>query len=445
MCALQVESQKQKLLQKTLGDWAPEIAQRRMIAISDILNFDLFWNNMLRLLAGLLSVSDFGVGLNAFDLFYANFRIRLPTLDELLSGIYIVIEPVSLEFDFSEYVKFDLGLYFDPSWSLDFPLTLEWFFKIDEMPGFAFPEAIPIIARFDVTKYGEGVYCEEIIDATRGLNPSLTPAQLSGFISQTTYLSVTPWVVEQYAVLLGNRQLGEAVAMRVDFLEKVLKDAFFLGFGMLGFTPIRSKEVKDGLEGVTVHVTVDGREVGIFVNSLDKITYGFILGVTPLGLGRFTPPETYTIFRSTAARYAWWRAMKQKELFVSPVSGLVFSVPLEQRESVPRSPRITVYGTHRHAQEELRKLVRTLLPDADIFTQNKYYLAALEVAYKNRIVHARLRRWKQMVSEDRFHELWLQKWESMGLNRDVLEALYERVVSWRKLLEQEVREKPLVL
>jgi hypothetical protein len=214
---------------------------------------------------------------------------------------------------------------------------------------------------------------------------------------------------------------------------------------MLGYTPIRSKEVKDGLEGVTVHVTVDGREVGIFVNSLDKITYGFILGVTPLGLGRFTPPETYTIFRSTAARYAWWRAMKQKELFVSPVSGLVFSVPLEQRESVPRSPRITVYGTHRHAQEELRKLVRTLLPDADIFTQNKYYLAALEVAYKNRIVHARLRRWKQMVSEDRFHELWLQKWESMGLNRDVLEALYERVVSWRKLLEQEVREKPLVL
>jgi hypothetical protein len=137
--------------------------------------------------------------------------------------------------------------------------------------------------------------------------------------------------------------------------------------------------------------------------------------------------------------------MKQKELFVSPVSGLVFSVPLEQRESVPRSPRITVYGTHRHAQEELRKLVRTLLPDADIFTQNKYYLAALEVAYKNRIVHARLRKWKQMVSEDRFHELWLQKWESMGLNRDILEALYERVVSWRKLLEQEVREKPPVL
>jgi hypothetical protein len=445
MCALQVESQKQKLLQKTLGDQAPEITQQRMIAISDVLNFDLFWNNVLRLLAGLLSVSDFGVGLNVFDLFYANFRIRLPTLDELLSGIYIVIEPVSLEFDFSEYVKFDLGLHFDPSWSLDFPLTLRWFFKIDEMPGLAFPEANPLIARFDVTKYGEGVYCEEIIDATRGSNPQLAPAQLSGFISQTAYLSVTPWVVEQYAVLLGNRQLGEATAMRIDFLEKVLEDAFFLGFGMLGYTPIRSKEVRDGQEGVTVHITVDGRDVGVFVNSLDKITYGFILGVTPLGLGRFTPPETYTIFRNTAARYAWWRAMKQKELLVSPVSGLVFSVPLEQRESLPRSPRVTVYGTHRHAQEELRKLVRTLLPDADIFTQNKHYLAALEVAYKNRIVHARLRKWKQTVSEDQFRELWLRKWESMGLNRDVLEEIYARVVSWRKPLEQEVRGKPLVL
>jgi hypothetical protein len=322
---------------------------------------------------------------------------------------------------------------------------MAWFFKTWDFPEIGMPYALPLIARFDITKYGEGVYYEGVFDVTRGSNPPLAPTQLSGLISQSTYLSVTPWVVEQYAVMLGNRQLGEAVAMRVDFLEKVLKDAFFLGFGILGYTPIRSKEVKIGQEGVTVHLTVDGEDIGIFVNSLDKITYGFILGVTPLGLGRFTLSETYTIFRNTAARYAWWRAMKQKELFVSPVSGLVFSVPLEQRESVPRSPRITVYGTHRHAQEELRKLVRTLLPDTDIFTQNKYYLAALEVAYKNRIVHARLRRWKQMVSEDRFHELWLQKWESMGLNTNVLEEIYARVISWRKPLEQEVREKPLVL
>jgi hypothetical protein len=445
MRALQVESQKQKLLQKTLGDQAPEITQRRMIAISDILNFDLFWNNMLRLLAGLLTVSDFGAGLTDFDIFHANFRIRLPTLEELLQGVFIGIEPVSLEFDFSEYVKLDLGLYFDPSWSLDFPQTLKWFFKFEETPAIAFPEANPIIARFDVTKYGEGVYCEEVLTVTLGSNPPVGAGLLKGTVAQTYFLSVTPWVVEQYAVMLGNYQLGKAYAMRIDFLEKVLKDAFFLGFGMLGYTPIRSKEVKDGQEGVTVHLTVDGRDVGVFVNSLDKITYGFILGVTPLGLGRFTPSEMYTIFRNTAARYAWWRAMKQKELFVSPVSGLVFSVPLEQRESVPRSPRITVYGTHRYAQEELRKLVRTLLSDADIFTQNKYYLAALEVAYKNRIVHARSRMWKQAVSEDQFRDLWLRKWESMGLNRDILEALYERVISWRKPLEQERREKPLAL
>jgi hypothetical protein len=442
---LQVESQKQKLLQKTLGDQAPEITQRRMIAISDVLNFDLFWNNMLRLLAGLLTASDFGIGLTDFDLFHANFRIRLPTLEELLSGIFIGIESVGLEFDFSEYVQFDLGLYFDPSWKLDFLQTLIWFYKTWETPAIGAPSLLSLIARFDITKYGEGVYYKGSIDVTRGSNPSLTSTQLSSLISQSTYLSVTPWVVEQYAVMLGNRQLGKAYAMRIDFLEKVLKDAFFLGFGMLGYTPIRSKEVRDGQEGVTVHLTVDSEDIGIFVNSLDKITYGFILGVTPLGLGRFTPPETYTIFRNTAARYAWWRAMKQKELFVSPASGLVFSVPLEQRESLPRSPRVTVYGTHRHAQEELRKLVRTLLPDADIFTQNKYYLAALEVAYKNRIVHARLRKWKQMVAEDHFRDLWLRKWESMGLNRDVLEALYERVVSWRKPLEQERREKPLVL
>jgi hypothetical protein len=440
-----IDAQKWNLLVKTIGEPAPDIIRKRMIDISEVLNFDLFWNNLLALLAGLLSVSDFGFGLDAFDLFYANFRIRLPTLDELLSGIYIVIEPVTLEFDFSEYVQFDLGLYFDPSWSLDFQQTLQWFFKFDEMPAIAFPEGYQIIARFDITKYGEGVYCSQIPTVSKGTNPILSTDVGSALLYQTRYLSVTPWVVAQYAEMTGSYELGKAVVARIDFLEKVLKDALFLGFNMLGYTPIRSREVKNGQEGVTVHIAVDGRDVNVFVNSLDKITFGFILGVTPLGLGRFTPEETYTVFRNTAARYAWWRAMKQKELFVSQLSTLVHTVPPAEKESVYKSQRIMTYGVHRHLVEVVRSYIASLVPEADAFTQNKYFTAALEAIYKNRVVHARARAWKQKMSDEEFKQIWIEKWTAMGLNRDVLEDIYGRVVVWRKLAEQERREKPLVL
>jgi len=440
-----IEGQKWSMLMDTIGDLAPDITQRRMIAISDVLNFDLFWNNLIRLLAGLLTVTDFGVGLTDFDLFYANFRIRLPTLEELLAGFYIVIEPISLEWDFSDYVQFDLGQYFDPNWTLDFPTTLAWFFKSWDQPELGLPYLEDKIARFDVTRYGEGVYYEGALDVTLGANPPLSAAQASALLPLTSYLSVTPWVVEQYAAMLGNYQLGKAVAMRIDFLEKVLKDAFFLGFNMLGYTPLRAREERNGVEGVTVRITVDGKDVGIFVNTLDRITFGFILGVTPLGLGRFTAEKMYTVFRNTAARYAWWRAMRQKEAFVSAASRLVHTVPLEETTSIAKSPRILTYGVHRHAYEEIRGMVARVVGETDPITLNKYALATIEAAYKNRIVHKRSRKWKARMDDESFKRIWLEKWTTMGLNRHVLEELYERARLWRKVLEREKREKPPAL
>jgi len=444
-----IEGQKWLMLVKTVGDLAPDITVRRMIAISDVLNFDLFWNNMIRLLSGLLTVSDFGVGLTDFDLFHANFRIRLPTLEELLRGIYIVIEPISLEWDFSEYVPIDLGEFFDPSWSLDFAETMRWFFKTDDLPGIGIPYVADKVAYFDITKYGEGVYWKGPVFGTLGSNPTPSPATASALLPLSTYLSVNPWVIAQYAEMLGNYQLGKAVAMRVDFLQKALKNAFFLGFNMLGYTPIRSKEMQNGKEGVTVHVTVDGKDVGIFVTTIDQITFGFILGVTPLGLGRFTPEEAFTAFRSTAARYAWWRAMKQKENFVSAASRLVHTVPPEETTSIAKSPRILTYGVHRHAFEEIRGMVARVVARAvgetDPITLNKYALATIEAAYKDRIVHKWSRRWKARMDDESFKRIWLEKWTAMGLNTDVLEDLYERARLWRKVLEREKRVKPPVV
>jgi len=420
-----------------------------MTAIDDILNFDSVYEAMIEMLAALTTSSDFGIGLTDFSIYHVNFTFRLPTIDEILSGISVVPVQISLEEDFSQYVKLDLGLYFDPSWRLDYFQTLNWFFKDGVLSPISWQFTYSKVALFDVTKYGEGVYWEgdtAPTNPTLGQPVQLTPVQSNALLSLSHYASVKPWIVRQYTVLLGNERLAKAYLMRKDFLEKAMKDAFFLGFSMLNYSPIRAKEIQDGVEGVTIHVTVDSQDVGIFVHTLDRVCYGFILGVTPLGLGRFTPEEEYTTFRNTGPRYAFWRAMKQKQRFQSMVTELLFTVPEQERQSIPQSPRVNIYGVHRHAQEQIRDLVMRVVPDAGPSELVKYYYAALEIVYKNRESHHRIRNWKIQLSEDEFYQMWLEKWKTLGLNSSKLQQIYELVKTWEKpLLLEKVKKQQLIM
>ena len=447
-----VESQKQLLLEKTIGDEGPQITRKRMRDIDDILNFDSIYEAMIGILAGLITSSDFGIGLTDFDIFHVNFRFRLPTIDEILAGIYVIPIQISLEQDFSEYVKFDLGLLYDPSKLLDYTQTLNWFFKDGILNPiswqYTYQKIAQIIAIFDKTKYGEGVYCESDLPPTNptlGKQIQLNPLQSNALFSLSHQASLKTWIVKQYTVLLGNEQLAMTYLMRKDFLEKTMRDAFFLGFSMLDYSPIRTKEIQNGVEGVTIHVTVDSRDIGIFVQTIDRICFGFILGVTPLGLGRFTPEESYTTFKNTGPRYAFWRAMKQKQRFQSMTTELLFTVPEQERQSIPQSPRVNIYGVHRHAQEQIRDLVMRVIPDAGPSELVKYYYAALEIVYKNRESHHRIRNWKIQLSEDEFYKVWLEKWKTFGLNTSKLQQIYELVKTWEKPLLLEKVKKPQLI
>ena len=443
-----IESQKQLLLQKTIGDEGSEITRKRMIDIDDILDFDSIYEAMIEMLAGLTTSSDFGIGLTDFDIFHVNFTFRLPTIDEILAGIYVVPIQISLEQDFSQYVQFDLGLTFDTSKLLDYTQTLNWFLKDGITNPVSWQYTYQNVALFDITKYGEGIYWESDtvpVNPTLGQQIQLNPLQSDTLLSLSHQASLKPWIVKQYTVLLGNEQLAIAYLMRKDFLEKTMKDAFFLGFSMLNYSPIRTKEIQNDVEGVTIHVTVDSQDIGIFVQTIDRICFGFILGVTPLGLGRFTPEESYTTFRNTGPRYAFWRAMKQKQRFQSMTTELLFTVPEEEKQSIPQSPRINVYGVHRHAQEQIRDLVMRVVSDAGPNELVKYYHAALEVVYKNRQSHHRIRNWKTQLSDDEFYKMWLEKWKTLGLNSSKLQQIYELVKTWEKPLLLEKVKKPQII
>jgi hypothetical protein len=75
----------------------------------------------------------------------------------------------------------------------------------------------------------------------------------------------------------------------------------------------------------------------------------------------------------------------------------------------------------------------------------KYYHAALEVVYKNRQSHNRIRNWKTQLSDDEFYQMWLEKWKTLGLNSSKLQQIYELVKTWEKFLLLEKVKKPQII
>jgi hypothetical protein len=137
--------------------------------------------------------------------------------------------------------------------------------------------------------------------------------------------------------------------------------------------------------------------------------------------------------------------MKQKQRFQSMATELLFTVPEQERLSIPRSPRVNVYGVHRHAQEQIRSLVTRVVPEAGPSELVRYYHAALEVVYKDRESHRRIRNWKTQLSDDEFYQMWLEKWKTLGLNTSKLQQIYGLVKAWEKpLLLEKVKKTQII-
>lgn len=415
-----VENQKQKEFLKTLSEEATDLITERMYQISEVLNFDLIYLSILDMLVGLNLVANLGIGLTDFTLYHIEFNFRLPTLDELLQGLHIIVEQISLEDVFSEFMDFEFGIEYDPSISLDFPTTIFYFFKNDIFPGISFPN-LPI-GRYGIDKYGKCIYYTPYLPAP--FKPTMPESATDNLISQITKLSISPHIQAQLVALGVHPDLVKGLTRKVDWFEKCMEKGFFLGANLLDYSRFAPKIYYNGQEGAEIEIE-PGKK--IFVPNIDMVSFGFILGVSQLGLDRFVVTNT-TIFRTTGPRFSYYRAMRMKQRFVSPISGLVFRKTWREMQSVHKHRSSLKYGTHRHLIEQIRRQVKGYLAnrDLDAFTLNKYVNAVVDLVYRKRLGHKRTKLWKTTLPEDYFRKLWIEKWKTMGLKKEILEELYSR-------------------
>lgn len=347
-----------------------------------------------------------------------NFRYRLPTREEVGQGIWMVFEPI----DFS--ILFDW--YRDPDLFIQTNVREEYWLPT--------AETRPRKAIYGRTPYGVGYY---------------DPSAVREFIKSTLYklrLIRTPdatyrQTVETTREELGiNREFIKSVYNRLALLMSAQRNAFILGLAVLGRS--RLSEVKDGYAAVPV-MDYDGKVREARIRTLDHIQMGFILGLTPLGYGYLLPKNT--IYRPGSPPFI--RVMTDKirdirnRVVVSTYAYPNYNKP-EEMVDAHRSDRATQYHILQMQRRHVEEWVKAMLPpeESNPVRIRQYQNAMLQlVAWAAKRHRWGYNTWRYMTEEE-FRNWWISYWTSQGLNKDVLNKLYEGSRVWlRELRLQKLR------
>lgn len=425
-----IESEKQKLFEKLLTEEATDTTLQRLLQINDILNFDIMYNSILNMLLGLQACVDWQIGLRDLDIFNIDFDFELPDIDELLQGINVKVTIPDLEDIFSDFMIEEFNIEFPEGELLDYNNTLKYFFKINMFGGLYQPY-LPI-GVYGVNKYGHCIYYIDNYPPEQTYSmPTLT---MNNALNRATSPASTTLSRTELYSLIGQTEIADYIIERREWIEQCMEQGIFLGANLLGYSKFAEKIKKYDIEGALIKIkTKLGEEIEYAIPNMDFLSWQFILGITPLGIGRFTAFDT-TVFKNVASRFGYYRGLRQKFRFQSPFTPLVWRKSFEEMRSVHKHRSALKFGTHRYLINTIRNQIKRKLSRLgyDGFTINKYVNAVIDLIYQLRKGHRKSREWKTKLSKEDFKKLWLDKWIKLGLNKSMLLELYEVYIGCQK-------------
>ena len=414
--------QKAKYHSKTLSDSAVEVTFTRNLDVYN-LHAEYVWMNIpLFDLTQLGIAVQYGLTPSEFEPWMIDFTYSLPKPEEALQGIWAKFTPV----DFTKLYE----------WLKELPKTLEAITRPE-----AYTSMRPFLkskAVYGKTYYGQGVYdpelAREAIQATFWKLRQMRTADIS-------------WVrdVRDIAKLLEMAGVTEAVVWnRLMLMMSAQINSFVLGLSPLGKG--RLARTEDGCAVIPI-IRSDGKLVEVKFRTLDHLMFGFILGVTPLGYGMLLPKEGVLkkptreepsplsqmiggkargiTYRITASTWAWAQYNKPEEMV-----------------DRHKSDRTAQYDILQEQRRQVERWVEARVPpeESNPVKLRQYKNAVLQlISWPAKRHRWGFRLWKAM-SEEQFKEWWLTYWERQGLNKGVLEGLYEGARLWlRRLREEKLR------
>ncbi len=408
--AQEILEAKRKYFQKALSDDAIE---RNIWRSFDIFDYASFWGDWV--LSDTLFSSIIGLVLFDFPLgdivpWNLNWEIELPTPEEFLRGILIKLEPIQITVEFPDLsdVVSTMEFIFEPKWA--------WYIS-----G---ARAKKLVVGY--TKYGEGY---------------VDPPAVREFLRSTVYA-----FLKKDLSWPEIRQRLQAVAKTLDIAPEVVEDLFNRMSVMASV-----KERAATWDYAWWDVTYWGEEGSsgqvVFTNynlQTEKVEYEQLWdaqagGWWDVSFWDYTywtddespykvDPETYEPIISRVRDYVV-RNFRNR----IPVIALALAnyQRAEERRYPWRSSRLETFAmpfSQRMRLENItERIVKQLDPNVPPFKLRLYKTAVIEMYGKLYSPHKWGAEMERSMSADEFKKYWLEKWSSEGLDRNILERLYESV------------------
>ena len=358
-------------------------------------------------------ITTFGINPFEFDVFSLVFDVKLPSLDEYLKGVNIVIDKIPIEIALSR-----LGI----------PLDLLSFLDLNFIIGI--PE-FPIEIAPKKCVFGQSTYGNCYVD----------PDTMREFI-RNTILAIFKKHKDIESARREVKSLADALGISRDavatlFNRIVMLKSYYRNVFTLNLSSLNIATMSDGETKVPVY-TFDGEVVDVDVQYLTDTLMGCVLDMVALDLcyvvregsafkadldpTQQVPPildAIQNMVRDNVSRYLY-----------TPMALANYATGRE-RADYRFSQRTEMWGQQMALRFALDAYVETtlskLLPGADKFTINMYATAVRQL-----FGHLyRRHRWGMdlwtILSDEELKTYWVSYWTSQGLDPDVLNEIYDKI------------------
>lgn len=347
-----------------------------------------------------------------FEPYTIDFEYQSPTSDEVKQGIWVKFTKV----------RFD-ELY---RWMTDFREYVLENFKEEFQSSILF--LMPEKAVYGETRYGMGIY-----DPT--VQREMIRATLWKLRQRTTVDE--HWLVTMEGIITLLEMLGitkEVMWNRLMMMFTAQSESFLLGFNVLGKSKLTEK---DGDKAKITIIDARGNIVDIKFNTLEHLQFGFILGLTPLGMGYLLPKESVYKLVDGKKNPPILNVLDKK------IRGIRSRLPLtafayanynkpEEMTSEHKSDRAHQYQYLMTLRRHIESIVERAIPpeESNPMKIRQYQNAVLQlISWK-----AKRHRWGyggfEAMTEEQFKEFWLDYWSKQGLNTKILNNLYRGLEKW---------------
>jgi len=286
-----------------------------------------------------------------------------------------------------------------------------------------------IKAKFDRTRFGRSYY-----------DPPLIRDLMRSAVHEYWRRQLDPRALREYLKTYVER-LGiaehtvETIFNRIVALTNALTQSFCLGFGILGVSRLSERQAEFAVVSTVTH---RGEVVELRYGKLSDLHVGFILGLTPFGFALLMPrifvycgeekrPPWWGTPRFT--RYTDWKARKALARYRATPSAVTQFQRIEEMVDWHKSDRAEQYHELRVINYYVEQMVESWLrPYAlDAVTLNMYKRAAMTLVGHRK----KRRRWGydiyKAMTDEQYRDYWIDHWTKLGLDRSLLELIYDRI------------------